>query len=107
MCTKIKKTVSGMRTFALRARNDTLGQSMIEFSFAMIAIVFIIYSMVQMFRWAGMDLAQRRYLMDSGITNDLQYPDSNGDPAAQLNFTVEGAQPMAAFYHGSITDNSQ
>jgi hypothetical protein len=80
--------------------NDA-AQSTLEFTFAMIAVIFLIYAMVQLFRWAGMDLANRRVLMDQGITTqDLP----NGDPSAQLNFDTNGAMPIAAFWHGSITN---
>ena len=44
---------------------NTKAQSTIEFTFAMIAIMFLIYGMVMTFRWAGMDLANRRYLQDT------------------------------------------
>jgi hypothetical protein len=74
------------------------GQSMIEFTFAMVAIMFLIYGMVLVFRWAGMDLAQRRYMQDTSLTNLV-----NGDPASELNPNFGSAQPMAAVYHGFIT----
>ncbi len=76
-------------------------QSTIEFTFAVIVVMFLIYGMVQVFRWAGMDLAQRRYLQDSSITAN-----PSGDPASQLNTDVDVALPMAAVYHGSITGNT-
>ncbi len=37
------------------------GQSTLEFVFAMIAAMFLLYGMVQVFRWVGMDAAQRQY----------------------------------------------
>ena len=79
-------------------------QSTIEFTFAMIAIMFLIYGMVQVFRWAGMDLANRRFVQDSLITN----LDSSGDPSSELDSNAaEAFLPMAAVYHGSITNGTQ
>ena len=80
-------------------------QSTIEFTFAMVMVMFIVYGMVQMFRWAGMDLAQRRYVQDSSITMDLSAVDS-GDPTAQLNSDVDIAQSMSAVYRGGITSGN-
>jgi hypothetical protein len=80
----------------------TTAQSTLEFTFAMIVIMFLIYSMVKVFRWAGMDLAQRRWLQDNTIVN----LDASGDPSSQLNSDIDSAQPMAALYHGSITGNT-
>ncbi len=78
-------------------------QSTIEFTFAVIVVMFLIYGMVQVFRWAGMDLAQRRYLQDSSITTTSLV---GGDPKSQLTSDVDVALPMAAVYHGSITGNT-
>jgi len=77
-------------------------QSTIEFTFAMIVIMLIIFGMMQIFRWSGMDLAQRRYLQDSTLTT----LDSSGDPASELNTDIDSSVPMAATYHGSITGNA-
>jgi len=76
-------------------------QSTIEFTFAMVVVMFLVYGMVQVFRWAGMDLAQRRYFQDSSITTNPA-----GDPASQLDFNADFVQPMAAVYHGNITDGN-
>lgn len=80
------------------------GQSTIEFTFAMIAVMFLMYGMVMVFRWAGMDLANRRFAQDSAITMDLSTV-ANADPAAQLNDDSNSVLPLAAVYHGSITGN--
>jgi hypothetical protein len=37
------------------------GQSTIEFTFAMIVTFILIYALVMVFRWAGLDLAERRF----------------------------------------------
>ncbi len=80
----------------------TAAQSTLEFTFAMIVIVFLIYGMVRVFRWAGMDLAQRRWVQDNSITTNP----ASGNPEAQLTADATMAQPMAAVYHGSITGNA-
>lgn len=77
-------------------------QSTIEFTFAMVVIMFLIYGMVQVFRWAGMDLAQRRYFQDTLMTANLV----GGDPISQLNAGSDIAQPMAAVYRGSVANGS-
>lgn len=81
-------------------------QSTLEFTFAVIVIVFLIYGMVKMFRWAGMDLADRRWVQDNSMTVDLtKVP--NGDPSAQLNSDVGSSfLPMSAVWHGNITGNT-
>ena len=101
------------------ARNDT-GQSTIEFTFAMIATMFLIYGLVVVLRWGGMDLASRRVAQDSALTRQVLstdlYPSStpgyldepNGDPSVQLNSDVGGSVlPIAAVYHGSITNGNE
>ena len=77
-------------------------QSTIEFTFAVIVVMFLVYGMVRVFRWAGMDLANRRYVQDVSIKN----LDGTGDPASELNSDTDAFQPMAAMYHGSITGNT-
>ncbi len=42
-------------------------QSTLEFVFAMIAAMFLLYGMVQVFRWAGMDMAQRHWAYDAAF----------------------------------------
>jgi len=100
-------------------------QSTVEFTFAMIVIMFIIYGMVQVFRWTGMDLAQRRFSEDESLTNlavttvvtpysytfgDRQYTfnitTTTADPASELNADLEYVTPMAAVYHGKITNGN-
>lgn len=79
-------------------QDNTKAQSTIEFTFAMVVIIFLIYGMVQVFRWTGMDLANRRVAQDRSLTNVAV-----SDPSSQLNPYFADALPMAAVYHGSIT----
>ncbi len=44
-------------------------QSTIEMTFVMIAICLLALGMIRIFRWAGMDLAERRYENESTMTN--------------------------------------
>ena len=81
----------------------TSAQSTVEFTFAMITVLFLIYGMVMVFRWAGMDLANRRVVQDLSITAEP----INGDPSSQLNGQGVAAIPMAAVYHGKITDDNE
>ena len=83
-----------------RVEQNKKAQATVEFTFAVVVIMFIIYGMVQMFRWAGMDLAQRRYLQDRSITT-LDFV--NGDPSSQLDSDINIVQPMSAVYRGGIT----
>ena len=83
-------------------RQNTKAQSTLEFTFAMIAIMFLIYGMVQIFRWAGMDLAQRRYMQDNSLV-DMK---GGADPSVELNPVFDQFQPIAAVYHGKITNGN-
>jgi hypothetical protein len=83
-------------------RKKIKAQSTIEFTFAVIVVMFLIYGMVQVYRWAGMDLANRRYVQDAAIT----HLDTSNDPASELNSDTSGFQPMDAVYHGSVTKNT-
>ncbi len=88
---------------------NTKAQSTLEFTFAMIVIMFLIYGMVQVFRWAGMDLAQRRFAQDSAITAPIAVTAGNpgGDPAGQLyNENADRFLPMAAVYNGSVANGN-
>jgi hypothetical protein len=89
-------------------RKNIKAQSTVEFTFAMVAMMFLIYGMVMVFRWAGMDLAQRRYHQDTSVTSPIVKDVNNptGDPASQLNSDGDVALPMSAVYHGSITNGN-
>jgi hypothetical protein len=80
----------------------TVAQSTIEFTFAVVGIMFLIYGMVMVFRWAGMDLANRRFMQE----NSIQNLDSSGDPASELNSASDYFQPISAVYRGGITGNT-
>lgn len=91
-------------------RENIKAQSTIEFTFAVIAIMFLIYGMVMVFRWAGMDLAQRRYEQDTSLTALQSVPGNPGygDPATELQGSVGGSVlPMAAMFHGNVTNGNE
>jgi len=77
-------------------------QSTVEFTYAMIVIMFLVYGMVQIFRWAGMDLAQRRYLQDKSLVTFRGM-----DPKSEfLNMDFDQTLPIDAVYHGKITNGN-
>ena len=96
----------------------TKAQSTVEFTFALIVIMFLIYGMVQVFRWAGMDLAQRQYSQDTSLTNmfvntvtvDMgiygNYTMDFYDPTSELNADLDSVLPLAAVYHGKLTNGN-
>ena len=66
------------------------GQSTVEFVFAMIAAMFLLYGMVQVFRWVGMDAAKRQYAYDASFntaitTGNLERLQSNAYRPSRIN----------------------
>lgn len=45
------------------------GQSTIEFTFTLVVIFFLAYGMVRVLRWAGMDMAERRWAHEQVLFN--------------------------------------
>ena len=81
---------------------NTKAQSTIEFTCAMIVIVFLMFGLVMVLRWAGMDLANRRVTQDYSLTAL-----TGTDPASELDSELGSSTlPMAAVYHGTITNNT-
>jgi hypothetical protein len=56
------------------------GQTILEFSAAMVVLCLIMYGMIQVFRWGVMDLAERRFDHDktlvatTSLTQDQLHP---------------------------------
>ena len=44
------------------------GQSTIEFTFTLIVIFFLAYGLIRVFRWVGLDMAERRWAQEQSIT---------------------------------------
>ncbi|MBF0571207.1 MAG: hypothetical protein HQL12_04985 [Candidatus Omnitrophica bacterium] len=86
----------------MNLRENIKAQSTIEFTFAMIVVMFLIFGLVMVFRWTGMDLASRRVTQDITLTTNPE--PTKGDPSSQLSTGDDVILPIAAVYHGSITN---
>ncbi len=73
----------------------TKGQSTIEFTFAMIMILLLIYGMVRIFRWIGLDLAERRVASDKALTTGTT-------PEEQLTNDLYRSKRLNAVYVGKL-----
>ena len=56
------------------------GQSMVEFTFAMMATLILIFALLMVFRWAGMDLAERRFAHEDLLTDNTLRPEQQLNP---------------------------
>ena len=52
----------------IRISRRISGQSTIEFTCAMTVVLILIYALVMVFRWAGLDLAERRFAHQELLT---------------------------------------
>ena len=48
-----------------KTSNFKKGQSTIEFTFAMVAVALLIYGVIKVFQWVGMEYAQKAYTQQS------------------------------------------
>ena len=92
---------------------DTSAQSTVEFTLAMIAVMVLVLGMVQIFRWAGLDLASRQVAQDKALTqmasSSLGHGSWSGEKQAIAELSDNSADvilPMAAVYRGNITNES-
>ena len=69
-------------------------QATIEFTFAMIIILFLIYGMIKVFRWVGIDMADRRIEHDQVLKNPL------ATPAQQITPNFSRPKKIGAVYRG-------
>ncbi len=69
------------------------GQSTIEFTFVIIAFFLLAYGLIQIFRWAGMDLAERRWTFEKSLTE-------SPDPNEQLKTDFYRPKPLSAVFQG-------
>ncbi len=64
----------------LRKINKNKAQVTLEFSFCMIIILLMMFSLIRIFRWTGMDLAERRKAHERelgkivGLVEDYEFP---------------------------------
>lgn len=86
----------------MNRQESITGQSLVEFTFAMIVVAFLIYGMIRIFWWAGRDLAMRSWTHD----NTLMTLPASHNPADQLRADFYRVQPMGAVYNGSITNDN-
>jgi hypothetical protein len=56
------------------------GQSTIEFTFAMIVTLILVYALFMVFRWAGLDLAERRMSHERLLTDESLRPEQQLNP---------------------------
>ena len=64
------------------------GQVVLEFTFAMIIVMLMIYGAMKVFQWTGEDLARRRIAHDERLTNTQiirDYDDFPDGPAANID----------------------
>ncbi len=69
------------------------GQSTIEFTFAMVVCALLIYGLLQIFRWVGMDYAERAWT----IANKALVDKSPNPTEQQLNKDVYRSKRLNAF----------
>lgn len=53
----------------MRRGKKTRAQATLELTFVILVIIFLAYGLVQILRWAGLDLAARRWTHDQVILN--------------------------------------
>jgi len=82
-------------------RDKSKAQSTIEFTFALVAVMLLAYGMVQIFRWAGLDLANRRFLQDNSFVI------KGNDPTKMLSSNAgDTFLEMGSVYHGTVTNGN-
>ena len=78
----------------IKNSKHSLAQVTIEFTFCMIVIVLLMYALVKAFRWAGMDLAERRASNDQIFTVSINEDWGSG----LINTEGPGKQLVSDFY---------
>lgn len=72
-----------------RKNNKLYGQVIIEFTFCMIIVMLMMYSLIKIFRWTGVDLAERRIAHDvtlkSAVTRDYSASSLGDGPMGQID----------------------
>lgn len=69
--------MNGTRKHNIR-RNKA--QSTLEFAFSMIAMAVLMYGLILVFRWTGLDLAERRISHDNTLINTSVQPEQQLTP---------------------------
>ncbi len=70
--------LSGTRS--LRIKRPKHGQATIEFTFAMTLTLIMTLALYMVFRWVGLDLANRRFTHENLLTNNALRPEQQLNP---------------------------
>ena len=76
------------------------GQSTLEFTFVTAIIVLLIYGMVRLFSWAGLDLASRRIAHENALK---QWVTPGTSAQAQMQADFYTSQRIGAVHLGEFT----
>jgi len=89
--------------FRNNKKNSAKGQTMIEFTFCMIVTMLMLYSTIMIFRWAGLDIVNRRKaheaLLNTGVAET--YPTVGDGPQKQISRYFYRPMPMKAVWNGN------
>lgn len=64
----------------LYSRRKDRGQATIEFTFAMTLTLILMFALAMVFRWVGLDLADRRFAHEKLLTNTALRPEQQLNP---------------------------
>ena len=78
------------------------GQAALEFSFCMIVVFLMIYGIVMILRWTGLDLAERRRAHDTRLIApiDQDYVNASDGPLYQVDPYFYSPIKMNAIWRG-------
>jgi|GEM_PF-5029417 len=65
-------------------------QSTIEFTFAMVVTALLIYGLIKVFQWVGMDYAQQAYIQRNSLAVVTNGSDTNIPRTPRLNAFTRG-----------------
>lgn len=65
---------------SFRIKRPKHGQATIEFTFAMTLTLIMTLALYMVFRWVGLDLANRRFTHENLLTNDSLRPEQQLNP---------------------------
>ena len=84
---KVLSTPDAVRGTQYVRRNPKNAQVSVEFMFCMMIVLLMIYATVMIFRWAGVDLIERRRSHDFLLYSDIQqsYGSFGAGPAKQID----------------------
>lgn len=80
MIDRTKKNVSLNWFIVPCQRLGKQGQSTIEFTFAMTVTLIMTFALFMVFRWVGLDLADRRFTHEKTLSDDALRPEQQLNP---------------------------